>query len=323
VNRRNLLSAAALVLPQTLFARAEKTIREEDAKTLQAIRAIPGATGIELGEGFRTTHYLVLSEPTDTYKAKIGKFCEALLVDAMDVFSRAGLPVRPLERRLTVVIMEQEPFGRLAIMQGSPEANAYYDRALRTCFVPLNHVRDDPRRPIDWGHTLINLGHELMHQFCYNAGLLNPEVGAPAFVSEGLAMLGEVSSWDQPRLLRQNNLIRLERLAEAETRGLTQLADLFQDDGHFRGNHHTRENHLDSYSWAWLFIYTLLTEEDLRPKFRAYLKKIATRTDKTHRVEDARAHFGDLDAFQTRLLRRSHNLRERPPSKYTSQRRIS
>ena len=98
--------------------------------------------------------------------------------------------------------------------------------------------------------------------------------------------------------------------------------ELFENDDLWWGKDIPLGRSLDAYSWSWLLAYTLLTEEDLRPKFRAYLRAIAARADKSHRVDDARRHFGALTALQDRLVRRMHLLIARPPSRYSSTRRL-
>ena len=42
---------------------------------------------------------------------------------------------------------------------------------------------------------------------------------------------------------------------------------------------------------------------DRLPQFRAYLKTIYQRTDRNHRLEDARAHLGDLVLLDRELFR--------------------
>ncbi len=319
VNRRSMLSSTAMTLaiPGCLTAWAgDPPDSKEDRATSDSLNAALNSAGIATDVRFRTRHYAIIADAE--HSAKIGRFCEGLLADALNVFRNAGLATRPLERRLNVVILDPEQFERISKQQSAALTQGFYDLKLRTCFLPLNRVDG----LIDWDDTLTILGHEAIHQICYGSGLLNEAITPPACVSEGIAMLGEVSSWEHPRLLRQNNLDRLETLAELGGPRPSLLSDLWRDDTHFRGNFHAHQQKLDAYSWAWLLVYMLLTQDDLRPKFRDYLKTIARRKDKTHQIEDAIDHFGDLATLQDRMIAYLRRLQSRPPSKYSSIRRL-
>jgi hypothetical protein len=63
-----------------------------------------------------------------------------------------------------------------------------------------------------------------------------------------------------------------------------------------------------SYSQSWLLVYHLMTNPVRLPQFRAYLDVIRTRKDSTHRLEDARAHFGDLARLDGELRQESIRL---------------
>jgi hypothetical protein len=321
-----LASMAATLIPGAPAVLAGEppgpAIRDDDPANLGALRAYLSKAEIFVGDGARTRHYLVFDNSDTSLRINPGRFFEAMLANAMELFERAGLAPRTPDRRLTVVILDQEPFDRLASLDAPSGARGMYIRDWRTAVLRLGHQGDDPSDALDWEGTLGDFGHELTHQICYNAGLLNTNSLPPACISEGLAMLGEVSSWATPHLLKQASLSRLKRLPKVEERGGLPLAQMFRDDDLWWGKETPYRRSLDAYSWAWLLVYVLLTEDDLRPRFRDYLRAIATRTDKSHRVEDARRHLGDLDALQARLQRRMRHLVAKPPSRYTSVRRL-
>ena len=327
MNRRALLAAtAAMAMPGATAALAgepaKPAIRDEDPKHLKALRGYLAKAEIVVGNGVKTQPYLVFNDNPPDYRFNPGRFLEALLANAMDVFDRAGLAPRTPERRLSVVILEQEPFDRLATLDDYGGSSGVYKTDLRTAIIRLKHEADDTSEPIDWDGTLMNFGHEAIHQITYTSGMLDPTWG-PDCIGEGLATLGEVSSWITPHLLKQTNLNRLERLRKVGQRGVFPLEEFFRKDDYFSGKDISSERSCDAYAWAWLLVYLLMTEEDLRPKFRAYLRAIATRDDKTHRVEDARKHLGNLDELQARMVRRMRHLIARPPSRYTSVRRAA
>ena len=51
------------------------------------------------------------------------------------------------------------------------------------------------------------------------------------------------------------------------------------------------------YAESWLLVDFLIREQDRLPRFQEYLKSIAARLNRSHRLDDAETHFGNLDRF--------------------------
>lgn len=327
MNRRALLAAtAALAIPGPRSARAgdppRAPIRDADPKILADLRALFDKAGMSLGRGLKARNFLLFDADARGQGINVAPFCEELLASAMDVFSQAWLSPRAPDQRLTVVVLEPDRYDLFNRVSDGPLGSAgHYSHEYRASFLRIDHEYGDLLAPADRDGTFVNLGHECMHQIAYRTGLLNAEAWNPACIVEGLATLGEVHSWSYPRLLRQTRRDRLERLPDLESRGFIPLADFFASDDFLYGAGLDLDSSLDAYAWAWLLVYVLLTERDLRPKFVAYLRAISQRKDKAKRVDDASEHLGDLRALQARMVRRMRRMIAQPPSKYTSFRR--
>jgi hypothetical protein len=63
-----------------------------------------------------------------------------------------------------------------------------------------------------------------------------------------------------------------------------------------------------AYAESWLMIDYLMKDRSRLPAFRAYLDAIRGRRDDAGRLEDARAHLGDLDLLNQAIRRYSIKL---------------
>lgn len=332
MNRRDLLSrvATALVMPSVpCLARSDKPseppVHEEEPKVVAEIAAKLEKAGTKMGAGSTTYHYRVFNDLGQKHEKFIGGVCETLLSTQLNTFGRAGLLLQRPRHRMNVVVLDRDVFVELARLEEvNTSASGFYSTSNRACFLIREHRMNLSTMPVDWESTINNLCHEATHQICYNSGLLNPLGDVPACICEGFAVVGEADRPnDVPKMLRQANRRHLDRLLEAEYRELIPLDEFFVNDDHLWGDGTIFDNDHwgDAYSWAWLLVFTLLTQDDLRPRFSAYLSAITKRKDKSHRLSDARAHFGNLSALQARLLRRLRWLHANPPSRYKSFRR--
>jgi hypothetical protein len=146
------------------------------------------------------------------------------------------------------------------------------------------------------------LAHEGTHQLTFNTGLLKRGRDIPLAIVEGLGAYGEARKTDGPSDLGRINLKRLEDLAKIQRRvSWIPLSTLLTDDNVLRAGRSDRV--LLAYAQGWLLIHYMLKEQQALPGFRSYLKAIQGRQDATRRIDDARAHLGDLDALDHELLR--------------------
>jgi hypothetical protein len=67
-----------------------------------------------------------------------------------------------------------------------------------------------------------------------------------------------------------------------------------------------------AYAEGWLLTHYLMSDPEGTRAFRRYLDTIRGRRDSDHRLEDARAALGDLDALDVALKRHSLTLLKQP-----------
>ncbi len=67
-----------------------------------------------------------------------------------------------------------------------------------------------------------------------------------------------------------------------------------------------------AYAQAWLLVHELMQSASRLPQFRSYLAALRNRRDAAHRLDDARAAFGDLAQLdaEVRSTRRGSRLRD-------------
>ena len=124
-------------------------------------------------------------------------------------------------------------------------------------------------------------------------------------------MYGERRRFNGPSEPGQVNLRRLEELAHLQRRTKwIATADLIKDDrGWYAVDSDLRTL---GYAESWLLIYHLMTDANRLPQFRAYLDTLRLRRDKSRRLEDAQAHFGDLERLDQELRQASIRLQRAP-----------
>ncbi|HEY2154001.1 MAG TPA: DUF1570 domain-containing protein, partial [Isosphaeraceae bacterium] len=144
------------------------------------------------------------------------------------------------------------------------------------------------------------LSHETNHQLDFNAGLLDRAGDVPLCISEGLAAYGETWRLNPHVPIGRVNWPRLKGRGKAPWIRLEQLLseDNLLDDEASRNA---------AYAQSWVLIHYFMIDSTRTPKLRAYLAAIKPRRDPSHRLEDARAHFGDLDVLDKHLRRYALN----------------
>ncbi|MDB5348950.1 MAG: hypothetical protein JWN86_197 [Planctomycetota bacterium] len=315
--------AAAMAAPANLCAGAdEAAVRDEEREVFEKIRDLLKKAGTGPLQSSATPHYLCGGDIPESDRMRVGRYCEELLSRAMAMYKLAGFAPRRPERRLTVVALARhDTFADIADAAGSDPARVgFYAQSMRTAFFFLRYRDGELGGPIDWDQSLRGLGHEAMHQICYGTGLLQVGRDIPSCVNEGLATLGEGGSHDTSNLLHRHHPDHFARLSESAPRLPFALTTLFREDDLLEAKNGGARTNL-GYAQAWLLVTMLMTEADLRPRFVAYLKAIASRTDREHRMDDVRTHLGNLKDLELRLMRRLQKLSEHPPSTYSSPRR--
>ncbi len=240
----------------------------------------------------KSAHYQAVGDASEAFIKLTLSDCEQMAADYVTHFRARGFDVRLPGRRLTVLVFRDErPFLKFA-ENTIPGTVGFYSRASN--WLALFDFRNVPMSPHASGQSnMETLTHEATHQLTFNTGLLERKADIPQSVVEGLAMYCE-----RRRLFGRNepgqaNLRRLDELAHIRRREpWITAAELLSDDrACFR---RTGDRLMLSYCQSWLLVYHLMSDPDRLPQFRAYLEAIRGRKDSTRRLEDARAHFGDL-----------------------------
>jgi Protein of unknown function (DUF1570) len=241
---------------------------------------------------FKSAHYQAIGDASETFIKLTLADCEQMAADFLTHFRTRGFDVNLPTRRLTVLAFRDErPFVKLA-EHAPPGTMGFY--SLPSNWLALFDFRNVPMSPNASGQTnMETLTHEATHQLSFNTGLLVRGGDIPLSIVEGLAMYCERRRLFGRSAPGQLNLRRLDELAHIRRRepwvGATEL--LSDDRACFR---RTGDRMLLSYSESWLLVYHLMTDPARLLQFRDYLGAIRDRKDSTRRLDDAKAHFGDL-----------------------------
>lgn len=251
----------------------------------------------------RTRRFVGVGDASDRFIKLTLRDCEATAADYYGHYRAKGFAVDPPKGRLVVVALaEDRSFARyLGADPGSAIGGVYEKTTNR--LVVFDYRPSGPQAPLRPGYAnLLCLAHEVGHQLAFNTGLLDREGDAPLGVVEGLAMYGEVRKFEGPSPPGALNTIRLEDMARIRRAGTPWIATerLLLDDRILRGAAGGGALLL-GYGQSWLLIHHLMkTSPD---RLRDYLAAIRPRRDPSARLDDARAHFGDLQALDEELKR--------------------
>ncbi len=298
-SRTGPIAAANRAQPEPTEAEEELDRAEEQAKKV---------TKLPLRR-LRSPHYQAIGDASEQIIKLTLSDCEQVATDFLKHYRAKGFPVTAPDRRLSLVVFRDErPFIRFA--GRAPRGTiGIYNRA--TNWLSLFDARNVPMNPRAAQTNLETMSHEATHQLCFNSGLFDRESDMPLCIVEGLAMYGERRRSNGPSEPGQVNLRRLEELAHVQRRTKwIAISDLLTNDaGWFNVDSDTRQL---GYAESWLLIYHLMTDVNRLPQFRAYLETLRPRRDKSRRLEDARAHFGDLERLDQELRQASIRLQRSP-----------
>jgi len=262
----------------------------------------------------RSKHYLGIGDAAEAFIKLIVEDCELLAADYLRHFRSREFDVRMPEHRLTVVMLRDErSFGRFLRLRVPANAvggvvlqpTGVYDR--KSNLLQVFDWRNVPMTPRSAARNSETLAHEGIHQLTFNSGLLNREGDIPLCFVEGMGTYGEPRKPIGPSELGRVNLKRLDDLAKIQRQiPWIPLKELISDDAVLRSGKAGRV--LLAYAQSWLLVHFLMKTPTEVPKLRSYLKAIASRTNRENRLEDARAHLGDLDLLDRELRRYSIRL---------------
>ena len=299
------IAGSALVADEPKLSPAEKAAREL-ARAQSLVRVATRSPLITA----RSDQYQAVGDASASFlKLTLGD-CESIAEDYFSYYQAQGFDVKRPGRRLTLVVFRDErpylEFGRKFAAGVTPFDWGFYSKAEN--WLVLFDFRNVPA--VEGGAAYKNarvLAHEATHQLTFNSGLLNRKGDLPRTVVEGLASYSETRPLHGPGEPGKLNRGMLDDLAHIGRRAKwTSVTDLLTDDNAFLGS--SLDQRRLAYAQGWLLVYHLMKTPPRLPQFQAYLKTIASRTNKIHRYDDAERHFGDLDRLDQELRREAIRL---------------
>jgi hypothetical protein len=257
-----------------------------------------------------STHYQAIGDASEAFIKLTLSDCEQIAVDYQNHFRGKGFDVKLPDRRLTVIVfVDERPFLRFAekVPMGTV---GFYSQPQN--WLAIFDFRNVPMNRFGSGQTnMETVTHEATHQLSFNSGLFDRRGDSPRCIVEGVGMYCERRKLTGRSEPGQINLRRLEELAHLQRRTKwIAISDLLADDRAWYANDPARMTL--GYAESWLLVYHLMTNLERLPQFRDYLIRLKGRKDKNHRLEDARAHFGDLDRLDQELRQAAIKLQRAP-----------
>jgi hypothetical protein len=290
ITRRSLLLVACVLAAAPVWGHAPRNDPEE-----MEVRAQAREAGLGPLVSRSTPEYLVIGDAPRAFQEEALKICEGLQTDYLEHFREKKLPAEKPSERLTVVVLSGPQ--AFAAFQGIAQDHAVggeYDLETNRLVIFDNRAREAAGPNVRRANT-VSLVHEATHQLTFNTGLLDRTGDVPACVSEGLAMYAEVRP---PKGGREKvgsvNRQRLEVLRAGAP--WFPVAKLLTEEA-LLADPQTAQ---PAYAESWLLVHYLLSQKP--EAVRAYLEAIRPRRDAKHRLQDARACFGDLEQLDKALV---------------------
>ncbi|WP_165222411.1 DUF1570 domain-containing protein [Aquisphaera insulae] len=258
----------------------------------------------------RSPHYVAIGDAPPAFMKVIVDDCEQIAVDFMGHFRSRKFDLRLPEKPLLVVVYRDDrSFGKFfnlpSLLDAAAQGHPVQPAGVYEPSTNLLHVFDWRSVPMmaRSGHrNAETLSHEGTHQLSFNTGLLQRGKDIPLAIVEGLGAYGEARKTDGPSDLGRLNLKRLDDLAKIQRRiPWIPLRTLLADDTVLRVGRSDRV--FLGYAESWLLVHYLLKDPAAVPRFRNFLRAIATREDPSRRLDDAAATLGDLDVIDQELRR--------------------
>jgi Protein of unknown function (DUF1570) len=294
-----LASAVRADGPRDLDPEADVKAIEEQARKV----------GLAAFSSVESPNYRVIGDAPAVYLKLTLEDCEAVSADFFRYYQAEGFEVeRPKARLTAVAFANLRSYAAFLGSKVDSSNGGRYDRASNRLYV-FDYRPNGANLNLRAGHlNQVFLAHEATHQLAFNSGLLDRPGDVPRAISEGIALFGEIRKPNGPSPPGRLNSMRLTDLAHKQRQvPWIPLPRLIAEDGPIDGKAGF-EAMLLAYAQSWLLVYHLMKEPDLLPKFRDYLKAIRPRRDSKNRLDDARAHLGDLDSLDKDLKRLSIKL---------------
>lgn len=301
--RRWLATAAALCARGTVLRAGESTLNAEETRVRDEILARAREVGISRLKSRTTRNFLVLGNAPNSFMDQAGGICENLLADYLEFFQSRKFPVHPPESRMAVVILatpsqqlkflgdDDDPSDAAPVFD--PDANRLVFFDLRAGGMKFGDARPGAMKGkgLRERANTVTICHEAALLVMENTGMLDPEGDAPGAIREGLADFME----NRPAAGRSPlggvvNTGKLTTLVRTQPSPWIPVDRLLTDESLFEQSATIRRAEAQS----WMMVNYLLRSPSRLPGFLAYLGAVNARRDSNHRLEDARAHLGDL-----------------------------
>lgn len=297
INRRAWLAATASGLvfgPGAVRAAAadEPKLRDAEGKARDEVLARAREAGVGRLKVRVSKRFFALSNTPDAFTTQALDICENLLTDYLEYFQARKFAVHAPERRLTLVILATPREQLKFLGDDDPEGDAspvFDPDNNRLVFFDLRAGGARFRANRERGNTVI-LCHEASLLLFENTGLLHPEADVPDAIRDGLADFLEnrppTGRWEAGK----PNAGKLARLARRPAAPWIPVERLLGDDKAFEDD----ATIWDAEAESWVLVDLLIRSPARLPAFLRYLEAINKRREEGHRLEDARAHLGDL-----------------------------
>jgi len=302
-----LLGAGAAWLAS--LARADEPRDIDPEADAKAIEEQAHKAGLAELSWIESPHYRVIGDAPEVYLKLTLADCEAVSDDFFAYYRAQGFEVeRPKNRLMAVAFANLKSYAAFLGKRPDSANGGRYDRTSNRLYV-FDYRPIGANLNLRAGHVnQVFLAHEAIHQLAFNSGMLDRPGDIPRAVSEGIALYGEIRKPNAPSPPGLLNTMRLTDLAHKQrVIPWIPLPRLIVDDGPIDGKAGFDAMIL-AYAQSWLLVYHLMKAPDLLPKFRDYLKAIRPRRDSKNRLDDARAHLGDLDRLDKDLRQLSIKL---------------
>lgn len=283
---------------------------DDDERDRGEVEGRAKKVGLDAFRVTRTTHYLGLGNAPAKFRERALQICEGLARDYLEHFRKNGFAVERPARRLTVVMLaDPRSFAAFVGEEPGRAVAGQFDLETNRLIIFDNRAGDLADLARAERANMVALVHEATHQLTYNTGLLRRAGDVPRCVSEGLAMYAEVRRPTGRSLPGQPNPRRVEALALARKQGVawTPAVKLIVGDALLEGEA-GEEAQQGAYAQSWLLVYHLMKAPERIDGFRSFLKAIWRRDEPESRLDDARAHLGDLDRLDADLRRQADRL---------------
>lgn len=292
MNRRGWLRLAAVGLAWPVAARAGGKEKDE-AEEVEAKATKTGLRGFGRSE---SPHFLGIGNASRAYREEVLEGSEAIAAEFVKHFRAKGFDplALPAAKMMVVILADAKSYAAFVGEGSGITIGGHYEPDTNRRVIFDYRSSQDELAANAKRINSFTLVHETMHQLTFNTGVLDRAGDVPVAVSEGLATYGE--TW-RPRggKIGDDNYARLKGF-----RGnfpWIRLPKLLTEDRLFEDA--AAQN--VAYAAAWSFVHAHLTDKARLPRFRAYLAAIKGREDRSHRLDDATEHLGDLNRLDAEI----------------------